>query len=175
MKEFSDLCDRLRGMKQLSHYLRSPMISIHSSISLLLLKLKDSIAQEELVLVRDQYIQQELSRIDMVYYSTLDRDELLSISQHFSTKGTLKNIQARSFKKVFLSRISFLLHTISPLIQKMSITTQEQHIKCSVFVEDHNDNAFTVELFAKILKIILKLKNYQLSKNSWGYELLFSI
>lgn len=161
--------------KQISHYLRSRIISIHSSISLVLLKTQDPELKQELQMARDVYVQEQLSRVDLLYYSLLGKEELDYIIRNVTHEGIYKNIQMHSYKKRFLSRIHFLLDTMTHLVEKMDITSHENQITCNIYVQDHNDDLLTVHLFITCLGNVLSIKNVHLSKEDWGYELQFEI
>lgn len=161
--------------KQINHYLRSRIISIHSAISLVLLKTTDTEIKQELQLTRDIYLQEALSRVDLLYYSLLDKEHLESIIKNVTHEGIYKNIQMHSYKKRFLSRIHFLLDAVTHLVEKMEITSEKNMIKCHIYVQDHNDDLLTVHLFISTLENVLNVKNVQLMKQEWGYELSFEI
>jgi len=165
----------LTDVKQISHYLRSRVISIHSTISLVILKTRDKEIKKELELARDVLIQEELSRIDLLYYSLLEKKDFEVIIQNYNHEGIFKNIQITSHKKKFLARIDFLLNIMSNLVDKMEISSEGQCIKCNIYAEDHNDYVLMINLFATCVRKILPLNSLEIKKENWGYELQFEL
>lgn len=161
--------------KHISHYLRSRLISIHSTLALIMLRAKEAAVKEELQIAHDTLIPQALSRIDLMYYSLLDKKDYETIMQNHAHAAAYKNIEISSYKKRFISKIDFLLDIMDDLVEKMEISSKQEVISIQMYLEDHNDDDMTAKLFVICLQKALEVKDLHLDKKEWGYQLQFEL